>query len=104
MEFFNEEMKNHPYFSSTIIEDNEHRFCGCVVVNRLIIDKPFCDILVIDDTVGVSSINYPIVCITSQDGNGHLQLVTFGYIPNKTEDSFSLFLQKFKELKQRDMD
>lgn len=91
-------LKNNNYFISTAIKDEDGLLCGCVVINKLIITSKICDILVVDDTVGISKLDYPMECIMCKDGNGKMQLLAFGYLLNKCESGFELFFKTFKEL------
>ena len=86
------------YFISTVIKDENGLLCGCVVINKFIINSGICDVLAVDDTVGVCKLDYPMECIVCKDGNGKMQLVGFGYLLNKSQDGFQLFFETFKEL------
>ena len=50
-------LNNNPNFTSNIIIDQNTVMCGCVVINKLIINSLYCDVILVDDTVGISKLN-----------------------------------------------
>ena len=83
------------HFSSRSLKDQNGAYCGCIIVNKIIVNTAYCDVLVLDDTVNVCEIDYPLECLVCQDPNGHTQIVGFGYIPNKNTEGFEIFLKGF---------
>ena len=69
-----------------------------VSINNEIAKSYYCDVLLVDDTVGIVGFNNPVEIVLCKDENGHLQLLGFGLIPSKTCDSFTDFFKTFKEL------
>ena len=82
--------------------DNEGQLISIVVINRLVVTTPYCDILIIDDTVGLDNDDYPIQCIVCRDANGKIQIPGFGYLPNKREEGFEMFFEDFKKLAEEE--
>jgi len=93
-----EALKEYEEFSTEIIMDQQKRICEIVIINKMVMRNAYCDVLTIDDTVGVDTLDYPIECVIAKDANGKIQIAGFGYLANKTEEAFILFFQKFKEL------
>ena len=93
--------RNKNFISSVLMDQND-AMCGCVVVNKFVINSSYCDILIVDDTVGVDKLDYPVETVVCKDGNGHLQQVGFGFILHKIEEGFRLFYDKFRELAEKE--
>ena len=51
------------YFATSLIVDNNEILCDCVIINTIIINSPYCDILTIDYTIGVDKLDYPVESI-----------------------------------------
>ena len=96
------ELNKYDELSSVILQDPEGRLCEIITINKLIVNSSYCDILVVDDTVGVNSYDYPAYCVVCKDPNNHIQIVAFGYLANKTEEAFKLFLSNFKLLAEQE--
>ncbi len=96
------ELNKHDEFSTIILQDQEGRLCEIITINKLIVKSSYCDILIVDDTVGVNSYDYPAYCVVCKDPNDHIQIVAFGYLANKTEEAFELFLKNFKLLAEQE--
>ena len=93
--------RNKNFISSVLMDQND-AMCGCVVVNKFVVNS-YCDIIIVDDTVGVDKLDYPVETVVCKDGNGHLQQVGFGFLLNKTEEGFRLFFEKFRELAEKEL-
>jgi len=96
IEYIVNELNELEDFRSAIIKTKDKVIVGCVVVNVHIIRSCFCDVLVIDDSVGINSLHYPVENVVCKDPNGCLQLVAFGLLSSKTEEGFEEFLNQFK--------
>ena len=91
-------MEKNSLFRTKIMKGDDDTIVQCVSINKVIAKSYYCDVLIVDDTVGVVGFNYPVEIVSCKDENGHLQLLGFGLIPSKTCDSFTDFFKAFKEL------
>ena len=85
-------------FRSKIIKSRDGVVVGCTIINKYLARTNYCDVLVVDDTVGVLSLNYPIEIVVFRDPNGRVQLLGFGLISSKETEAFEDFFKGFKEL------
>ena len=102
VEYIIKRLNNNPNFASNVIIDQNKVMCGCVVINKLIINSPYCDVIMVDDTVGISKLNYAVENIVCKDANGCLQVVGFGYLMDKTQKGFEMFFNNFREISQKE--
>ena len=98
IEAITEEVKKQNLFYSGICTDQNDDLACLVLVNKIMLDTPYCDILLVDDTVGVNSSDYPVINVVTVDANNHIQLIAFGYLPSKQTNGFILFFKILKEL------
>ncbi len=92
-----EQLQTTPLFISKILKKGDV-IIGCIIINRVMIKSNYCDIIIIDDTVGVVKLGYPVECIACKDANGRIQLVAFGYISGKDTEAYEEFFTMFQEL------
>ena len=103
VEYISNELTKYKEFSSAIYTDQENKLTCCVVVNRLLVNTHYCDILIVGDTVGVDIFDYPAINVVCTESDNHIQLVAFGYSLNKEEEGFTLFFKILKELVEKEI-
>ena len=97
-----ETLNKNEYFISSVIKNQNGHLCGCVIINKLLINSYYCDILTVDDTVGVCKLNFPVETIVCKDANRLMQQLAFGFLSNKKISGFELFFKTFKELSEKE--
>jgi len=99
VDYLVEFLDQNPLFSKKIIKgDDKKTIVQCICINKVIARSNFCDIIIVDDTVGVVSLNYPVEVVVVRDPYGHIQLLGFGIIDSKKTSSFTDFFKSVKEL------
>ena len=91
-------MENNSLFRTKIMKGYGNTIVQCVSINKVIAKSYYCDVLIVDDTVGVIGMNCYVRIVSCKDENEHLQLLGFGLIASKTNDLFNDFFKIFKEL------
>jgi len=81
-----------------IIKGDEDTIVQLICIYKVLAKTNYYDMLIVDDTVGVGSNNYPIEVVVLKDPYGRIQLLGFGTIDSKKSNSFTDFFRIFKEL------
>ena len=72
VQYISNELSQYKEFSSVIHTDQDNKLLSCVVLNRILINTHYCDILTVDDTVGIDTFDYPLINVVCKDADDHL--------------------------------
>lgn len=97
-----EHLKKIKNFEFILHKSDDGNFKSLTAIHLKVSESSYWnDIVNVDDTAGTNIYNIPLMMMVTIDQDLHTQILAYGFLPDKTQESFQLFFQDVRKITQK---